>query len=116
MLLSIERLRNEEGASQPLPALAKLKSMSETTIRLTVDLERFLSAQVKQGIHRSPEAAILAVLERERRRTEQLVWLKREVQNGVDALDEGRLVPFDAEGIKHRGRARLAARKKQSRG
>ena len=90
--------------------------MSETTIRLTVDLERFLSAQVKQGIHRSREAAILAVLERERRRTEQLVWLKREVQKGIDSLDEGRVVRFDPENIKRLGRARLAARKKQSRG
>jgi Arc/MetJ-type ribon-helix-helix transcriptional regulator len=90
--------------------------MSETTIRLPVGLERFLSAQVKQGLHRSREAAILAVLERERRRMEQLVWLKREVQKGVDAVEEGRVVRFDPEDIKRRGRARLASRKKQSRG
>jgi Arc/MetJ-type ribon-helix-helix transcriptional regulator len=90
--------------------------MTETTIRLPVELERFLSAQVKQGLHRSREAAILAVLERERRRTQQLVWLKREVQKGVDALDEGRVVPFDPDNIKRRGRARLAARKRSTRG
>jgi Arc/MetJ-type ribon-helix-helix transcriptional regulator len=90
--------------------------MTETTIRLPVELERFLSAQVKQGLHRSREAAILAVLERERRRTQQLVWLKREVQKGVDALDEGRVVTFDPDNIKRRGRARLAARKRSTRG
>ena len=90
--------------------------MPETTIRLPAELERFLSAQVKQGIHRSREAAILSVLERARRRMEQLVWLKREVQKGVDAVGAGKLVPFDPDNIKRRGRARLAARKKQARG
>jgi Arc/MetJ-type ribon-helix-helix transcriptional regulator len=90
--------------------------MSETTIRLPAELERFLSAQVKQGIHRTRESAILSVLERERRRVEQLVWLKREVQKGVNASVEGRVVPFDPENIKRRGRARLTARKKPARG
>ena len=90
--------------------------MSETTIRLPIDLERFLSGQVRKGLHRSRESAILAAVERERRRTEQLAWLKREIQKGVDAAENGRAVPFDPEDVKRRGRARLAARKKRARG
>ena len=55
-------------------------------------------------------------LERERRCTEQLVWLKREVQKGIDAVEEGSVVRFDPQDIKRRGRARQASPKKQARG
>ena len=90
--------------------------MSETTIRLPIELERFLSAQVRKGLQRSRESAILAAVERERRRTEKLAWLKRELQKGVDTVEPGRAVPFDPHDVKRRGRARLAARKKRARG
>jgi hypothetical protein len=49
----------------------------------------------------------------QREREDQLAWLKGEVQKGLDAIDEGRVVSLDPEDIKRRGRARLAALKQR---
>jgi len=90
--------------------------MSAIAVKLPAALERFVSDQVKQGAYATREAAIVAAVDRERRRAEQHAWLQREVQKGVDDLEAGRVTPFDPEDIKRRGRARLAARKKRPRG
>jgi len=90
--------------------------MVAIAVKLPAALERFVSDQVKQGAYPSREAAIVAAVEGQRRRAKQHAWLEREVQKGIDALDGGRVVPFDPEDIKRRGRARLAARKKRTRG
>ncbi len=76
-------------------------------IRLPAALEKFIASQVRQGRYRSREAAIVAAVSHQKRRSEQLVWLQSEVQKGLDSRPA---VEFDIEKIIRRGRRRLAAR------
>lgn len=84
--------------------------MSAIPVQLPAELERFVTDQVKQGNYASPEAAIVAAVDRERRRAEQQAWLASEIQKGLDSGPAGEL---DMEDIIRRGKARLAARKPQ---
>ncbi len=84
--------------------------MSAIPVKLPAELERFVTDQVKQGNYASPEAAIVAAVDRERRRAEQHAWLAAEIQRG---LDSGPASELDMEEIIRQGRARLAARKRQ---
>ncbi|MGH8322194.1 MAG: hypothetical protein ACRETD_00110 [Steroidobacteraceae bacterium] len=86
--------------------------MSAIPVQLPADLERFVTDQVKQGTYASAEAAILAAVDRERRRTEQHAWLAAELQKGLDSAPAGEL---DMEDIIQRGRARLAGRERDTR-
>lgn len=81
--------------------------MSAIPVTLPDELERFVSDQVKQGTYASPEAAIVAAVDRERRRAEQHAWLAAEIQKGLDSGQAGEL---DMEEIIRRGKTRLAAR------
>jgi putative addiction module CopG family antidote len=81
-------------------------------IRLPAGLEKFIASQVRQGRYRSREAAIVAAVSHQKRRSEQLAWLQSEVQKG---LDFGPAVEFDIEKIIRRGRRRLAARARRAR-
>jgi putative addiction module CopG family antidote len=86
--------------------------MSATPVKLPAVLERFVSAQVKQGAYPSREAAIVAAVARERRRAEQRTWLTTELQKGLDSGLAGEL---KIEDVIRRGRGRLAARKRRAR-
>jgi putative addiction module CopG family antidote len=81
-------------------------------IRLPAALEKFIASQVREGRYRSREAAIVAAVSHQKRRSEQLAWLQSEVQKG---LDSGPAVEFDIEKIIRRGRRRLAARARRAR-
>jgi putative addiction module CopG family antidote len=81
-------------------------------IRLPAALEKFIASQVREGRYRSREAAIVAAVLHQKRRSEQLAWLQSEVQKG---LDSGPAVEFDIEKIIRRGRRRLAARARRAR-
>lgn len=83
----------------PIPAL-----------KLPATLEKFVATQVEQGAYRSREAAIVAAVASEKRRTEQRHWLRTEIQKG---LDSGRAGPLDVEDVIRRGRARVTARKRR---
>jgi antitoxin ParD1/3/4 len=76
----------------PIPAL-----------KLPATLENFVAAQVEQGAYRSREAAIVAAVASEKRRTEQRHWLRTEIQKGLDSGPAG---PLDIEDVIRRGRAR----------
>src|SRR5258708_19457113 len=65
-------------------------------IRLPAALEKFIASQVRQGRYRSREAAIVAAVSHQKRRSEQLVWLQSEVQKGLDSRPA---VEFDIEKI-----------------
>lgn len=84
--------------------------MSAIPVQLPAELERFVADQVQQGKYASSEAAIVAAVDRERRRAEQHAWLAFEIQKGLDSGPAGEL---DMEEIIRRGRVRLAARKRQ---
>ena len=80
--------------------------MPTNAIKLPAALEKFVAAQVREGTYRSREAAIVAAVSHQKRRSEQLAWLQSEVQKGFDS---GPAVEFDIEKIR-RGRRRLVAR------
>ena len=89
-----------------------LNDMPTTALKLPPALEKFVAAQVKQGAYRSREAAIVAAVSKEKRRTEQRAWLQTELQRGVDSDPAPAL---DMANVIRRGRARLAARKRRAR-
>jgi putative addiction module CopG family antidote len=76
-------------------------------IRLPASLEKFIASQVREGRYRSREAAIVASVLHQKQRSEQLAWLRTEIQNGLDSRPAGEL---NVEGIVRRGRRQLAAR------
>jgi putative addiction module CopG family antidote len=81
-------------------------------IRLPAKLETFIASQVREGWYRSREAAIVAAVRHLKQRSEQLIWLRTEIQNGLDSGPAGEL---NIEGTIRRGRRRLAARSRRAR-
>ena len=86
-------------------------------ITLSDEQSSYISEQVRSGLFRSADEVIGASLQllkerdadRQRRRDE----LRREIQIGIDQIDQGLTAPFDEEAlarIEAKGRARLAAR------
>lgn len=86
--------------------------MAITALKLPPALERFVAAQVKQGAYRSPQAAIVAAVSKEKRRAEQRSWLDVQLQKGLESESAGEL---NIEDVIRRGRVRLAARKRKAR-
>ena len=87
-------------------------------VSLTPELERFVEEKVKTGMYQTASEVVregLRLLKtRERLGDPELARLRSDIAVGVNQADEGRLVPFDealVEGIKSRGRKRLAARR-----
>jgi putative addiction module CopG family antidote len=72
-------------------------------VKLPAKLEKFIATQVEQGRYRSREAAIVAALANEKRRTEQRAWLEAELQRGLDSGSAGAL---SVEEVIRRGRTR----------
>ena len=85
--------------------------MATDALKLPRELEKFVATQVERGTYRSREEAIVAAVSKEKRRSEQLSWLKTEIQKG---LDSGPAKPFEVNEVIRRGRARLAARKRRA--
>ena len=81
--------------------------MPTSSIKLPAALEKFVASQVREGRYRNRKAAIVAAVSDQKRRSEQLTWLRSEFQKG---LDSGPASEFDIEKIIRRGRHRLAAR------
>jgi putative addiction module CopG family antidote len=86
--------------------------MSITALKLPAALEEFVASQVRKGAYRSREAAIVAAVLHQKRRSEQLAWLQSEIQKGLDSGPAGEL---DINAVVRRGRRRLAARARRAR-
>jgi antitoxin ParD1/3/4 len=82
-----------------------------TALRLPVALEEFVASQVREGVYSSRKAAIVAAVLHQKRRSEQLAWLKSEIQKGLDSGPVGEL---DIKDVIRRGRRRLAARARRA--
>jgi putative addiction module CopG family antidote len=54
-------------------------------VRLPAELEEFVASQVREARYRSREAAIVAAVRHLKQRSEQLIWLRTEIQNGLDS-------------------------------
>src|ERR1700730_9532193 len=81
-------------------------------IKLPAALEKFVASQVREGRYRSREAAIIAAVLHQKRRSEQLGWMRTEIQNGLDSGPAGEL---DIEETIRTGRRGLAARARRAR-
>ena len=81
--------------------------MPITPLKLPAALEEFVASQVRKGAYRSREAAIVAAVLRQKRRSEQLARLRSEIRKGLDSAPAGEL---DISQVIRRGRRRLAAR------
>jgi putative addiction module CopG family antidote len=60
-------------------------------IKLPAALEKFVASQVREGRYRSREAVIIAAVLHQKRRSEQLGWVRTEIQNGLDSGPAGEL-------------------------
>jgi len=69
--------------------------------------QRFVRSRVAQGRYGSESEVVDAALELLRQREAQLDLLKKEIDAGRRS---GKPRPYDPQGIKQRGRAKLAAR------
>jgi Arc/MetJ-type ribon-helix-helix transcriptional regulator len=83
--------------------------MPTNAVKLPAVLEEFVASQVREG---SREAVIVAAVSHQKRRSEQVTWLRSEFQRG---LDSGPALELDVEKIIRRGRRRLAARARRAR-
>jgi len=86
--------------------------MPDNAVKLPAALEKFVASQVREGAYRSREAAIVAAVLHQKRRTEQLAWLHSEIQKG---LNSGLAGVLDIEKVIRRGRRRIAARARRAR-
>jgi putative addiction module CopG family antidote len=86
--------------------------MSITALKLPAALEEFVASQVREGAYRNRNAAIVAAVLHQKRRSEQLAWLQSQIQKGLDSGPAGEL---DINAVVQRGRRRLAARARRAR-
>jgi antitoxin ParD1/3/4 len=86
--------------------------MPTAVVKLPAALEKFVASQVSEGTYRSREAAIVAAVQHQKRRSEQLTWLRSEIQKGLDSGPAGEL---DIENVIRRGRRRVAALARRAR-
>jgi antitoxin ParD1/3/4 len=84
-------------------------------ISLTPELEHYIKDKIAGGMYHSASEVVREALRLLRRHDElariEVEELRREIQLGLDDLDQGRKTVFDEsalEGIKSRGRERLA--------
>jgi antitoxin ParD1/3/4 len=80
-------------------------------VHLDETLDKFVAELLENGLYQSQSEVIrdgLRLLkEREDMRKLKLKELQGEIQIGIDQLDRGEGIPFDAETIKSEGRKRL---------
>ena len=82
-----------------------------TALRLPAALEEFVASQVREGVYSSRKAAIVAAVLHQKRRSQQLAWLKSEIQKGLDSGPAGEL---EIKDVIRRGCRRLAARARRA--
>lgn len=80
-------------------------------LALPDDLKKFVQNEVASGRFRSTEDVICEALRRLREHERQLDELRADLQIGIDQLDRGEGIPFDAEDIKREIQERLLAEK-----
>ena len=83
-------------------------------VSLTPELERFIRQKVDSGFYTSSSEVVREALrlleEQDRLKAWKLDELRKAIQEGIDSLERGEGVPFDAEDVIRRGRARLEAK------
>lgn len=87
-------------------------------ISLTPELEEMVSQKVESGLYNSASEVIREGLrllkEQDDLRQMRLEELRREVLKGYEQAQRGESQPLDVEGVKAKGRQRLAARERRA--
>ena len=86
--------------------------MPTAAVKLPAALEKLVASQVREGTYRSREAAIVAAVQHQKRRSEQHAWLQSEIEKGLESGPAGEL---EIENVIRRGRRRVAARARRAR-
>jgi antitoxin ParD1/3/4 len=88
-------------------------------IAIRPDLREFVSEKMKSGCHTDPSAVVNDALEvlrdQERLTPADIDEMRREIAIGLEQLDRGERVEFNAAEIKAEGRRILAARQRTAR-
>ena len=93
-----------------MPIFAILIGMN---VSLTNELENYVSKKVASGDYQSASEVVREALRLMRERDSARARLRRDIQIGLEQIENGLAVPFDVEKIKARGRKRLAAKGKK---
>jgi len=87
-------------------------------ISLTPALEKLVDEKVASGMYQTASEVVREGLRLLKDRDEETARLKRDIQEGIDAIERGDYTEYDldsihllAEDVKTRGRKRLAAEK-----
>jgi antitoxin ParD1/3/4 len=79
-------------------------------VSLTPQLEAFVQQKVASGLYTSASEVIREALrileEQDRVKATKLEMLRKELQKGIDELDQGEGIPLDMEAIKKEAKAR----------
>jgi hypothetical protein len=59
--------------------------MPTNAVKLPAVLEKFVASQLREGMFRRREAAIVAAVSHQKRLSELLTWLRSEFQRGLDS-------------------------------
>ena len=90
----------------------------QVTVTLDPDVAETVNAGVAAGIYNSPAEAVTQALRdwqgQQATSPEQLAYIRRELQKGLDDIEAGRVVELDVEDIIRRGKERLQQRVKSS--
>jgi antitoxin ParD1/3/4 len=89
--------------------------MPRMNVSLTQELEGYINKKVATGDYQSASEVVREALRLMRQRDAQLARLRRDVQIGLEQIENGLAVPFDVERIKAAGRRRLTAAKGKKR-
>jgi antitoxin ParD1/3/4 len=84
-------------------------------VSLTEELEAMVQEKVASGMYNSASEVIRQALrllnEQDQIRQMRLEELRREVAIGIEQIERGQVVPFDAEAIIAEGKARMKGRR-----
>jgi putative addiction module CopG family antidote len=86
--------------------------MPTAAVKLPAALEKFVASLAREGTYSSREAGIVAAVQHQKQRSEQLAWLQSAIRKGLDSGPAGEL---DIENVIRRGRRRAAARARRAR-
>ena len=88
------------------------------TLSLPPEVLKFVNDKVSSGQFPDAMSVVVGAIENMRQQEEfnreDIEWLRREVQKGLDELDRGECAEWNAEEVKAEGRRLLNERKKKS--
>jgi len=85
-------------------------------IAIQPQLRRYLARKVRSGHFKSASHLVNFALHRLQKDEQDLAWLKRELQKGIDSLDRGEVIAWDVEEAKAKLLKSVARQRRKSNG